>query len=146
MFAHNHQRRIIYTGKADDLNTTGWAGRLADLWSGINNDSVMGLNVSFNGQVRLMTGVNSKPILFSPDQTTTYWDMKKDSDNAVYSSRRDLFSTLYGSNPGSDPFNKVYNQMLKGSLDLDDLLQTYWNSNHKTTFSSTASYLSLIHI
>ena len=140
LFAHNHQRRIIYTGKADDLNTTGWAGRLADLWSGINNDSVMGLNVSFNGQVRLMTGVNSKPILFSPDQTTTYWDMKKDSDNAVYSSRRDLFSTLYGSNPGSDPFNKVYNQMLKGSLDLDDLLQTYWNSNHKTTFSSTASY------
>ena len=140
LFAHNHQTRVIQTGKADDLNTTGWAGRLADLWSGINNGSVMGLNVSFNGQVRLMTGVNSKPILFSPDQTTSYWDMEKDSSNAVYSSRRNLFATLYGSNSGSDPFRSVYNRMLKSSLDLDELLRTYWNSNHKTTFSSKGSY------
>ena len=140
LFAHNHQTRIIETGKADDLNTTGWAGRLADLWSGINSESVMGLNVSFDGQVRLMTGVNSKPILFSPDHSVSYWDMEKNSSNNVYSSRRDLFATLYGTNPGSDPFRSVYNKMLKGSLDLDELLRTYWTDDQKTTFSSNGSY------
>mgnify|MGYP001314072272 FL=1 len=140
LFAHNHQTRIIETGKADDLNTTGWAGRLADLWSGINSESVMGLNVSFDGQVRLMTGVNSKPILFNPDHSVSYWDMEKNSSNNVYSSRRDLFATLYGTNPGSDPFRSVYNKMLKGSLDLDELLRTYWTDDQKTTFSSNGSY------
>ena len=140
LFAHNHQTRIIETGKADDLNTTGWAGRLADLWSGINNESVMGLNVSFDGQVRLMTGVNSKPILFNPDHSVSYWDMEKNSSNSVYSSRRDLFATLYGTNPGNDPFRSVYNKMLKGSLDLDELLRTYWTDDQKTTFSSNGSY------
>ena len=140
LFAHNHQTRIIETGKADDLNTTGWAGRLADLWSGVNSGSVMGLNVSFNGQVRLMTGVNSKPILFNPDHSVSYWDMEKNSSNNVYSSRRDLFATLYGTNPGNDPFRSVYNNMLKGSLDLDELLRTYWTEDQKTTFSSNGSY------
>ena len=140
MFAHNHQTRIIETGKADDLNTTGWAGRLADLWSSINSESVMGLNVSFDGQVRLMTGVNSKPILFNPDHSVSYWDMEKNSSNNVYSSRRDLFATLYGTNPGNDPFRSVYNKMLKGSLDLDELLRTYWTDDQKTTFSSNGSY------
>ena len=140
LFAHNHQTRIIETGKADDLNTTGWAGRLADLWSGINNESVMGLNVSFDGQVRLMTGANSKPILFNPDHSVSYWDMEKNSSNNVYSSRRDLFATLYGTNPGSDPFRSVYNKMLKGSLDLDELLRTYWTDDQKKTFALKGSY------
>ena len=30
--------------------------------------------------------------------------------------------------------------MLKGSLDLDELLRTYWTSDQKTTFSSNGSY------
>ena len=139
LFAHNHQTRVIQTGKADDLNATGWTGRLADLWSGINSGSVMGLNVSFNGQVRLMTGVQSKPVLFSTGNTISYSGLDNDG-NSLKTSRRTLFKSLYGSNPGNDPFSSVYNRMLKNSLELDDLLAIYWNSTHKTSFSSKGSY------
>ena len=47
LFAHNHQRRELFTGRANDTNLSGWAGRLADQWSGLHGGNVMGLNVSF---------------------------------------------------------------------------------------------------
>ena len=36
LFAHNHQKRELFTGKADNINHSGWAGRLADQWSGLH--------------------------------------------------------------------------------------------------------------
>jgi len=32
LFAHDHQRRAIYTAKAQDIIKTGFAGRVADSW------------------------------------------------------------------------------------------------------------------
>ena len=140
LFAHNHQTRVLQTGKADDLNTTGWAGRLADLWGGINGGSVMGLNVSFRGQVRLMTGSQSQPVLFSPGSAISYSALENEVGNNLKQSRRTLFQTLFGSNATNDPFINVYNGMLKRSLDLNDLLATYWTDNQKHTFTSKGPY------
>ena len=72
LFAHNHQTRELFTGKANDTNLTGWAGRLADQWSGLHGGNVMGLNVSFRGQVRLMVGSQTQPVLFRPGSAATY--------------------------------------------------------------------------
>ena len=99
----------------------------------------MGFNVYFNGQVRLMTGVQSKPVLFSTGNTISYSGLDNDG-NSLKTSRRTLFKSLYGSNPRNDQFSSVYNRMLKNSLELDDLLAIYWNSTHKTSFSSKGSY------
>ena len=48
----------------DDADLTGWAGRLADEWSGLHDGNVMGLNVSFKGQVRLMVGSQTHRFFF----------------------------------------------------------------------------------
>lgn len=56
LFAHNHQRRILHTGQANSLEDLGWAGRIADTWQGINGNSPLGMNVSYGGSNRLLTG------------------------------------------------------------------------------------------
>ena len=59
LFAHNHQRRVMQTGIADQLNASGWAGRIADLWSGVN--SPLGLNISYYGNNRMLIGDSTPP-------------------------------------------------------------------------------------
>jgi Uncharacterized protein conserved in bacteria len=96
LFAHNHQRRELFTGRANDTNLSGWAGRLADQWSGLHGGNVMGLNVSFKGQVRLMVGNKTQPVLFRPGTAATYsYLTQKDSDSHS-ESRVNAFKKLYG--------------------------------------------------
>ena len=42
LFAHNHQKRALYTAQAETLGETGWAGKIADNWM-VN--SPIGLNL-----------------------------------------------------------------------------------------------------
>jgi uncharacterized protein (DUF1501 family) len=141
LFAHNHQTRELFTGKANDTNLTGWAGRLADEWSGLHDGNVMGLNVSFKGQVRLMVGSQTQPVLFRPGTASTYsYLTEKDSDSQS-KSRVDAFKKLYALNGNSDPFINVYNKMLQRSLDLNVLLNQYWKSDdEKKDFTTTGPY------
>ena len=53
------------TGIADQLNASGWAGRIADLWSGVNSPS--GLNISYYGNNRMLIGDSTTPSSFSKD-------------------------------------------------------------------------------
>ncbi len=84
LYAHNHQQRAMETGWSDNLQAAGWAGRLADLWQahagGINNGSPLGLNISYAGANRMMTGNLNSPVVINPGTTQ-------------------LFSTTRGFNP-----------------------------------------------
>ncbi len=76
LFAHNHQQRAMETGWSDNLQAAGWAGRLADLWlahaGGINNGSPLGLNVSYAGANRMMTGSLNSPVVINPGTTRLF--------------------------------------------------------------------------
>ena len=141
LFAHNHQRRELFTGKANDTNLTGWAGRLADQWSGLHGGNVMGLNVSFKGQVRLMVGSKSQPVLFRPGTAATYSYLTQKDSASHSESRVNAFKKLYALNSNSDPFINLYNSILKRSLDLNVLLNQYWKSDdQKKTFTTKGPY------
>ena len=140
LFAHNHQKRELFTGKADNTNLSGWAGRLADQWSGLHGGNVMGLNVSFRGQVRMMVGSQSQPVLFRPGTAATYGYLS-DNESVVGKSRIEAFKKLNALNQNSDPFFNVYNNMLSRSLDLNVLLNQYWkDDNEKKAFTTKGSY------
>ncbi len=40
LFAHNHQTKLTMNGVASKLDFTGWAGRLADRWIGLNGGDI----------------------------------------------------------------------------------------------------------
>jgi uncharacterized protein (DUF1501 family) len=130
LFAHNHQQRALYTGWADNLAASGWAGRITDLWQvgqpdGVNGGHTLGLGVSYSGNNRTLIGDSTTPVILSPGNVISYSGLQR-PEHAYDSKRRALFRQLAGNNPGADPFRHVYNGMLNSALDLSDLLYQEW--------------------
>lgn len=153
LFAHDHQSTIIKTGTASDINATGWAGRIADDWSGVNQNSPLGLNISFTTNDRLLIGNTTKPFLVKPSAIPVYTGM--DSGGGYdQQDRRALFKALAGVGNSStsgavnfgsdktfisaDPFHRLYNNMLSGTMDAFDLLKEAWSQ--PLSFTRTGSY------
>ena len=59
LFAHNHQKRAIYTAQAEQLATIGWAGKIADSW-GLN--APVGLNITYSDINTLMIGTSTSAL------------------------------------------------------------------------------------
>ncbi|RVU84158.1 DUF1501 domain-containing protein [Leucothrix sargassi] len=154
LFAHNHQQRALQTGQADNLNAIGWAGRIADNWADINNGSLMGLNISYAGNDRMLIGANSSPLVFSPGTPPRIYDMQFEEWSS-HQDRLSLYKALTGkenSSPtgfvsfdhsntfkSSDPFRSLFASKASNSLDVFELVDKAWNE-HNINYTSTDSY------
>ena len=138
LFAHNHQQRALQTGQANNLDDIGWAGRIADNWTGINNNSSLGLNISYSGNNRMLIGANSSPLVLNPGNPISFQDMKADT-NAYYDERRALFKELINIGKNSDPFQQLSAGLLDRSFSNFDLLSTTWNSK-EISYTSKGPY------
>lgn len=154
LFAHNHQQRILQTGQANNLNGIGWAGKIADQWSGVNGNSPLGLNISYSGNDRMLIGEQSSPLILSPGSPPRFSEMVGGSSNSN-DDRIALFKALAGTQNTSpsgkvvfgadktfvtnDEIKRVYANMLNKSFSTFDQLYSVWNAN-SITYSSTGSY------
>lgn len=151
LFAHDQQQRVLQTGRADDLNGIGWAGKIADLWLG-NNNSPLGLNVTFSGSNRLQIGRQSSASIIRPDSRLT--DMLP-GKNSYNDDRRSLFKSLMGienTSPSgnitfdatnthvpNDDFKRVYASSLNKALNTSDFLYDTYNTS-QLNYQATGSY------
>lgn len=154
LFAHNHQQRILQTGQADNLDDIGWAGRIADNWSGVNNSSPLGLNISYGGNDRMLIGNSTRPLVLGTGNPPSRPDMLVSGGNGQQD-RRALYKALAGeqnsSSSGnvsfgasntfntSDPFHSLYNSMLLKSLSTFDMLKAAWDAR-TMNYTSTGPY------
>ncbi len=154
LFAHNHQQRILQTGQADNLSDIGWAGKIADAWTGINNNSPLGLNISYSSNDRMLIGNQTTPLVLRPGTPPRYSEMILGNGNS-HEDRRALFKALMGienSSPSgnvefdtnntfttSGDFKRLYASSMNKSLTTFDTLYNTWNSN-ELTYTSTGSY------
>ncbi len=154
LFAHDHQRRQLQTGQAGTLGSLGWAGQIADQFSGINGGSALGLNISYSGSPRLFIGNNSRSLSLKAGKPPRYSQMKVSGGNSDQD-RRSFFRALAGkegsSSSGkvafdstntfssSDPFKQLYGSMINRSVDTFDLLATLFEST-PVTYTKTGSY------
>ncbi len=119
LFAHNHQQRAQETGWADNLDAGGWAGRLADLWQahtagGVNGDTTLGLNVSYGGATRLMTGRYNSPTVLSPGSDKLF-PRGTGFDSA-------LFRSLNDASTENHPLRRVLKAANYRAAELSDIL------------------------
>lgn len=138
LFAHNHQQRAMETGWADHLSAGGWAGRIADMWqahalSGVNNNSPLGLNVSYGGATRMMTGDFNSPVVLSPGSTRIF-DTSRGFDpdtframNAANSADSALSRVLKASYRKTSDLNALMADQFQLTLDFSDLSDPYGN-------------------
>lgn len=137
LFAHDHQQRALQTGQGDNLDDIGWAGKISDSWSGINN-SPFGLNISYAGNNRMLIGNTTSPLVLSTGAPPTFTEMRKDK-STFEDDRRALFKALSGmtkevsssslgftTTPYTDssPFKRLYSNMAERSMTSFDSLYT----------------------
>lgn len=143
LFAHDHQQRALQTGQGDNLNDIGWAGKIADSWAGINNNSPFGLNISYSANNRMLIGNQTSPLVLNTGSPLYYNGMAK-AKNTVEDDRRALFRALSGMAAetststlnlaktvftDSNPFKRLYSNMYNRSMKSFDALYTAWNQN-----------------
>lgn len=131
LYAHNHQQRALQTGWADNLNASGWAGRMAELWSsssqpGFNGGSPLGLNVSLAGETRLMASASKRPVVLAPGELALF-----DDNYAGFNTG--IFKTL--NSPGhSDPIQRQLRNANREAAIISELLTE--NRSRLNDFSS----------
>ncbi|MCG7981488.1 MAG: DUF1501 domain-containing protein [Candidatus Thiodiazotropha lotti] len=150
LFAHNHQQRILQTGQANNLNDIGWAGKIADEWHNINQNSPLGLNISYAGNDRMLIGNSSSPLVLNPGNVPKFNHLSEDSNTNT--DRRALFNALAGiegsttrlqfgadrTDSVTDPFRTLYNNKELDAVATFDQLKQSWDSldiNYATTGS-----------
>jgi uncharacterized protein (DUF1501 family) len=155
LFAHNHQQRALQTGQANNLNDIGWAGKIADAWTGINGGvNLPSLNVSF-GNRRMMIGNATSPlVLGQKDHIPAPFIGLGKNEGMASDERRALFRALSGlpseaststldlpnnNYTNANPFKHLYSESLFRSMDVADRLPEIWNNN-PITYTSKGSY------
>ena len=153
LFAHDHQSAAIKTARPEQIGATGWSGRIADDWIGVNQSSPMGLNVSFTQNDLMLVGDTTRPLLLNSGSLHTY-NMMDPTGNGDHQDRRALFKALAGISGSSssgavnfsadktfsnaDPFHRLYSSMLSETMDTFDFLKDVWAQ--PMSFSRTGSY------
>lgn len=143
LYAHDHQQRQLQTGQAGNLSGTGWAGRIADQWSGVNRSNPLGLNVSYFGNDRMMIGRESSPVvLTAPDPPEFLGLHSRGTDEER--DRAAMFRALAGEegsgpnvNFGSDfvpkheePFKRLFAETERKAGTIYEGLGQVWKANH----------------
>lgn len=132
LFAHNHQEKLLYNGEASELDSTGWAGRVADHWANVNGaDTIYGVTMAIRHTSHLLDGAYTSPLFIPANGPIIYYQI--DSDLHDYSdflnaNRRDIF-------------RKFYNKIRKHSFDYKNILVADWNNRPRfSTFSAKNAY------
>jgi len=137
LFAHNHQKRAVYTAQAEQLGTTGWAGRIADAWQ--VNDPV-GLNLSYDQINRMLIGQTTSPLAMpttTPVSFTTRYNPGNNINGDAFESILNRFNNITNNNA----FATYYASKTKKAADLSTiLLNGMASAPDFSTFTAKNSY------
>jgi len=137
LFAHNHQKRAIYTGQAEQLATIGWAGKIADAWQ-VNEP--VGLNLTYGDVTTLQIGKATAPMKMA---TSTPPSFETDFTNpdAVRVAKFENLLNDFNEITGDNAFANYYGRNIKRAGELSTLLTNSMKSAPDfSTFTAKNSY------
>jgi len=133
LFAHNHQKRALFTGWANNLQAKGWAGRLADEWREMSSLSPTGLNISYAGASRLQEGKITIPSILPTSNIPKHYGLEQGQ------SRRQALEQLMNVE-AHHYFDHLYKNKLVGSITNMEMIREEWNAVGNPFESITDSY------
>lgn len=68
LFSHSDQSVLWQTPRADTAARTGWGGRLADIFGATNQNQVLSMNVSLDGENVFQAGISVAPYFMSASE------------------------------------------------------------------------------
>ncbi len=134
LFAHNQQSMLMRSGQAKSITVpTGWLGRVADKWKGLNGSDIyqMNINLSTFGRYKMFFGNSTEPMNYS-----SYGPVKFNTLSI------DLQKELTGVG-NSDMFHAIYKKRIADIIQQTEETVKDWNkvSGSNEIFNSlTDSY------
>jgi len=99
LFAHNQQSILMRTGQASSITfPTGWLGRLADRWQGLNGSDVYKMNISLStyGKYKMFFGNSTEPMSYSNYGPVDFKTLSLEAQKELAQlGNMDKFHTLY---------------------------------------------------
>lgn len=140
LFAHNHQQRELQTGQANNINDIGWAGKIADSWKGINNNSSLGLNISYSGNDRMLIGDKTSPLVLNPGNPPSFYEVRE-GVSTYEDERRTIFRDLINIGKNGKPFQALAANLVDRSLTNFETLSSSWlDTDNLIEYSSKGPY------
>ena len=121
LFSHNDQQDQWQTAHADASEITGWAGRAADVFDGVNGSAEMPLNISIAGSNTLQRGNSSNTFAMSPGGAQTLDGL--DPGAGSLRSAFDQVRLLAQSNIYAQGYADVLDRSIRLNALLDSLLK-----------------------
>ena len=148
LFAHNHQRKINYSGIANDISSLGWAGRLADIWGNVNGTGTLALmNRSYSGRSDLFSSAASAALNLRPNQLPKFTDMLSDCSNEGNDrkcQRKNIFDAIIEQTTTTQYYAKLQDSLLSSSFELQESIASAYEAagfvQTADDFTSTDSY------
>ena len=118
LFSHAHQSKLMQNGVAGVWDSTGWAGRVADILQEGNSNSEYTMNISVTGYSTHLFDAQSSPyLIFSSGEPIQYHSLKRQiQDNYIDIAK-------------SGKFRDLYNKMRKHSFLIQDVFRADWESS-----------------
>jgi len=133
LMAHDHQGTITATADGKNLRELGVFGRLADEWSGVNGDSIYGMNVSLtSNRPRILYGYKTVPSVFTRNGI-------KKMITALHDWSYSKFYKL-GSYEREDDYKRYFNKVHMHSIELVETVTNEWSDYDKIYEGITDSY------
>lgn len=135
LFAHNQQRKAVYSGIGDNNVTTGWAGNmieLANLKQGVeqaNVNAVLPMGISFCGSNRWLRGQHSIGAVLAPGKPGKIIGL--DEQGNKRQQVRTATVRALQSLPSDDVLIRVMRGKLTSAQDLATVLTQLWTKNSK---------------
>ncbi|GIC77980.1 DUF1501 domain-containing protein [Moritella sp. F3] len=131
LFAHNQQRKAVYSGVGDNNVTTGWAGHMNEQLSFkyVQPNAVLPMGISFRGSNQWLRGQHSIGAVLAPGKPSKIIGLD-DKGNKRQQARVETVQTLQ-SLPSDDVLIRVMRGKLTSAQDLATVLTQLWAENSK---------------
>ncbi|NQZ51668.1 MAG: DUF1501 domain-containing protein [Moritella sp.] len=131
LFAHNQQRKAVYSGIADNNKTTGWAGHMNELASitSHNTSTVLPVGISFHGSNQWLRGQQTMGAVLAPGKPGGIVGLGE-KGNKRQQARTATVQALQ-SLPSDDVLLRLMRGKLASAQDLSAVLTQLWMTHRK---------------
>jgi len=121
LFSHSDQTVQWQTPRADASTRTGWGGRLADIFYSSNQNQVLSMNASLDGENVFQAGISVSPYFMSPDGVETINEIQTGAANCngsnTWHRRRCLSFNALLDQSYAHPFERAYVNKVRATLE-----------------------------
>ena len=134
LFSHNDQQKLWQSALADGQNSSGWAGRIADLIMDPNNS--LSMNLTLNGSNLFQTGINSQAFALdsSGPQNIESLDPKRGGNQFRYGVFEQLNAAAQ--HPLEKGFRDVFRRAVSNNELIAEALKTVPESQYEYPMSN----------